>query len=282
MARVGITMTSLDERRALCDLAETLAREAGDLALSGRKAGLSEVRTKSTATDMVTEFDHVCENVITNGLRNARPQDAIVGEEGASDQGTSGLTWYIDPIDGTTNFYFDLPNWAVSIGVVDDEGPLAGAVYVPALGEMFTGARGLGAYVNGEHISVRDNSLLTDALVCTGFSYAPERRLRQARRVANMVHKVRDVRRFGAAAIDLCFVACGRLDAYFEEFLHPWDLVAGGIIATEAGAVISNFSGGVMEPREVLASTPGVHKELVALLVEATAALGDEESNSLL
>jgi len=275
-------MTSQDERRALCDLAEALAREAGDLALAGRKAGLSEVRTKSTATDMVTEFDHVCENVITNGLRNARPHDAIVGEEGASDQGTSGLTWYIDPIDGTTNFYFDLPNWAVSIGIVDDDGPLAGAVYVPALGEMFTGARGLGAYVNGEHISVRDNSLLTDALVCTGFSYAPERRLRQARRVANMVHKVRDIRRFGAAAIDLCFVACGRLDAYFEEFLHPWDLVAGGIIATEAGAVITNFSGGVMEPREVLASTPGVHKDLVALLGEANAALGDGESDSLL
>jgi len=243
---------------------------------------LSEVHTKSTATDMVTEFDHVCENVITNGLRNARPHDAIVGEEGASDQGTTGLTWYIDPIDGTTNFYFDLPNWAVSIGVVDEDGPLAGAVYVPALGEMFTGARGLGAFLNGEAISVRNNSSITDALVCTGFSYAPERRLRQAQRVAHMAHKVRDIRRFGAAAIDLCFVACGRLDAYFEEFLHPWDLVAGGIIATEAGAVITNFSGGEMEPREVLASSPGVHADIVALITHATAALGDAETDSFL
>jgi myo-inositol-1(or 4)-monophosphatase len=274
--------TTPDERRALCDLAETLALEAGDLALAGRRAGLSEVRTKSTATDMVTEFDHVCENVITNGLRNARPHDAIVGEEGASDQGTSGLTWYIDPIDGTTNFYFDLPNWAVSIGVVDDEGPLAGAVYVPALGEMFTGARGLGAFMNGERISVRDNDIITDALVCTGFSYAPERRLHQARRVAQLAHKVRDIRRFGAAAIDLCFVACGRLDAYFEEYLHPWDLVAGGVIATEAGAVITNFSGGEMEPREVLASTPGVHSALVALLAEANAAIDNTDSHSFL
>jgi myo-inositol-1(or 4)-monophosphatase len=275
-------MTSLDERRALSDLAESLAREAGDLALAGRKAGLSEVRTKSTLTDMVTEFDHVCENIITNALRNVRPDDAIVGEEGASDQGTSGLTWYIDPIDGTTNFYFDLPNWAVSIGVVDDDGPLAGAVYVPALGEMFTGARGLGSFLNGSKISVRQNQVLTDALVCTGFSYSPDRRLRQAQRVANMVHKVRDIRRFGAAAIDLCFVACGRLDAYFEEFLHPWDLVAGGIIATEAGAVITNFSGQQMEPREVLASTPGIHNDLVALLISASADLAEPETDSLL
>lgn len=278
----SLATTTLDERRALCDLAETLALEAGDLALAGRKAGLSEVRTKSTDTDMVTEFDHVCENIITNGLRHARPLDAIVGEEGASDEGSTGLTWYIDPIDGTTNFYFDLPNWAVSIGVCDESGPLAGAVYVPALGEMFTGARGLGAFLNGEPISVRDNNLITDALVCTGFSYAPERRLRQAQRVAKMVHKVRDIRRFGAAAIDLCFVACGRLDAYFEEHLHPWDLVAGGIIATEAGAVITNFSGEAMEPKEVLASTPGVHSALVDLLVHATALLDPPETETLL
>jgi myo-inositol-1(or 4)-monophosphatase len=269
-------MISLDERRALCDLAEALAREAGDLALAGRKAGLSEVRTKSTLTDMVTEFDHVCEDIITNALRNARPDDAIVGEEGASDQGTSGLTWYIDPIDGTTNFYFDLPNWAVSIGVVDEHGPLAGAVYVPALGEMFTGARELGAFLNGAPISVRNNDMIADALVCTGFSYSPMRRTRQAQRIAQMVHKVRDVRRFGAAAIDLCFVACGRLDAYFEEYLHPWDLVAGGIIATEAGAILSDFSGNEMEPREVLASTPGIHEKLVALLIEASENLQPE------
>ena len=273
--------TSLDERRALCDLAETLALEAGDLALAGRKSGLSEVRTKSSDTDMVTEFDHVCEDIITNGLRHVRPHDAIVGEEGANDQGTTGLTWYIDPIDGTTNFYFDLPNWAVSIGVSDASGPLAGAVYVPALSEMFTGARGLGAFLNGSPIKVRDNHLLTDALVCTGFSYSPEQRLRQAQRVANMVHKVRDIRRFGAAAIDLCFVACGRLDAYFEENLHPWDLVAGGIIATEAGAVITNFSGHQMEPREVLASTPGVHEELVQLLTHATSLVDQPNKETL-
>ena len=159
--------------------------------------------------------------------------------------------------------------WAVSIGAVDEHGPIAGAVYAPALGDMFTAARGEGATLNGNRISVRENTVLSDALVCTGFSYHVSQREVHARRVATMVGQIRDIRRFGAAAIDLCFVACGRLDAYFEEHLNSWDLVAGQVIATEAGAFVTNFSGDTVTPQEVLATQPGVQKALIRLIADS-------------
>ncbi len=246
--------------------AELLARESGDMALQGRKSGPLTATTKSSPIDMVTKYDKASEALITAGLARIRPDDAIIGEEGASRDGTSGITWHIDPIDGTTNFYFDLPMWAVSIGAVDEHGPLAGAVYVPALGEMFSGARNEGATLNGSPISVRNNTDIADALVCTGYSYRISEREVHAKRVADIVMKVRDLRRFGAAAVDLCFVACGRLDAYFEEHLHTWDLVAGQVIATEAGAIVTDYVGDTVRPEQVLASTPGVHKDLIHLI----------------
>ena len=250
----------------LRQIAESLAREAGDMALSGRKSGPLSATTKSSPIDMVTKFDKASEAMITEGLAQVRPDDAIIGEEGAAKQGTSGITWHIDPIDGTTNFYFDLPMWAVSIGAVDEHGPLAGAVYVPALSEMFSAARTEGATVNGMPIRVRDNNDVADALVCTGYSYRISEREVHAKRVADIVMKVRDIRRFGAAAVDLCFVACGRLDAYFEEHLHSWDLVAGQVIATEAGAIFSDYVGNPVTPAQVLAATPGVHADLIHLI----------------
>ena len=247
-------------------IAESLAREAGDMALRGRKSGPLTATTKSSPIDMVTKFDKASEAMITEGLAKIRPDDSIVGEEGAAKQGTSGITWHIDPIDGTTNFYFDLPMWAVSIGAVDEQGPLAGAVYVPALGEMFSGARTEGSTLNGMPIGVRNNHDIADALVCTGYSYRISEREVHAKRVADIVMKVRDIRRFGAAAVDLCFVACGRLDAYFEEHLHSWDLIAGQVIATEAGAIISDYAGNPVTPAQVLAATPGVHADLIRLI----------------
>jgi len=253
-------------------IAEQLARAAGDMALAGRKSGDVTATTKSTPTDMVTQYDKASEDMITKGLRELRPDDGIVGEEGASRDGTSGITWHIDPIDGTTNFYFDLPMWAVSIGVVDESGPIAGAVYAPALGDMFTAARNEGATLNGSSISVRYNTVLSDALVSTGFSYHASEREKHARRVANMVTQIRDIRRLGAAAIDLCFVACGRYDAYFEEHLNSWDLVAGQIIATESGALVTNFSGDSVTPQQVLASQPGVHQSLITLITHSSQA----------
>ena len=262
-------MSQLGLGNELRAIAEQLARAAGDMALAGRKSGDVTATTKSSPTDMVTQYDKASEDMITAGLRELRPDDGIVGEEGASRDATSGITWHIDPIDGTSNFYFDIPMWAVSIGAVDEHGPIAGAVYAPALGDMFTAARGEGATLNGNRISVRENTVLSDALVCTGFSYHVSQREVHARRVATMVGQIRDIRRFGAAAIDLCFVACGRLDAYFEEHLNSWDLVAGQVIATEAGAFVTNFSGDTVTPQEVLATQPGVQKALIRLIADS-------------
>lgn len=266
-------MSGSGANSALASELETIAcrvaRAAGDMALAGRRTGLGPVATKSSPTDMVTEFDRAAEAMITEALRAARPDDGLVGEEGAAHSGAGPVTWHIDPIDGTTNFFFDLPTWAVSIGAVDENGPLAGAVYSPPLGEMFSGARGHGARLNGSPIAVRTNTRIADALVATGFSYDAADRLRQSRRIPTMIDRIRDVRRFGAAALDMCFVACGRLDAYFEENLHSWDVVAAQVIATEAGAVITDFSGASVHPSNVLAASPGVHRHMVELLASA-------------
>ncbi|NBP50774.1 MAG: inositol monophosphatase [Actinobacteria bacterium] len=247
--------------RALLALAERLAREAGAVALQGRRAGLRDVATKTTATDMVTEYDRACERIVADGIRAARPDDAIVGEEGARHAGTSPYTWCVDPIDGTTNFLYDLPMWAVSIGISDADGPLAGVVHVPARDETFTAVRGGGAAAHrGE---------LERALVATGFSYDAPSRVRQARRVSRMIDRIRDVRRFGAASIDLCWVACGRLDAYFEENLHPWDVAAADLVVREAGARTGDFSGGPLRPAQVLAAPPAIFDGLAALIRDA-------------
>lgn len=254
----------------LLAVAEQLAREAGDMALRGRKSGDLSATTKSSPTDMVTQYDKASEEMITREFARLRPHDAIIGEEGANSEGTSGITWHIDPIDGTSNFFFDIPMWAVSIGAVDEHGPLVGAVYAPALGEMFTGIRGEGAWLNGTPIGVRQNNDLSDALVCTGFSYRVHERGAHAARVAQMVTHIRDIRRFGAAAIDLCFVACGRYDAYFEEHLHSWDLIAGQVIATEAGALVTNYAGSSVTPAQVLVSQPGIQQQLISLIARTS------------
>ena len=258
-----MTSANPDELRAT---AETVARRAGDMVLAGRREVGVSATTKSSPTDMVTQWDRASEQMVTGDIALLRPDDGIVGEEGASRQGTTGLTWHVDPIDGTSNFFFDIPLWAVSVGVADETGPLAGAVYAPALGEMWTAARGRGATLNGRPVSVRTNDSLGDALVGTGFSYRLAERPDHARRVARMVTEVRDIRRLGAAAIDLCFVACGRLDVYFEEHLHSWDLIAGQVIATEAGALVTGFAGEPVTPDRVLAATPGVHAAFVDLV----------------
>ena len=255
----------------LLAVAADLARTAGDMALAGRKAGLRNVQTKSTATDMVTEFDRASEKLIVEGMRERRPLDAIVGEEGASVSGTSGITWYIDPIDGTTNFLYDLPAWAVSIGAEDSSGPLAGVVYIPALGEMFTATRGGGAFLNGAPIQSNTIADVSQALVCTGFSYSADQRTIQAQRVSRFIHQIRDIRRAGAAAIDLCFVACGRIDAYFEENLHQWDISAGILIAHEAGCRSGDFSGHTPRPAEILTTAPAIFDQLSQLIMAASA-----------
>ena len=154
--------------------------------------------------------------------------------------------------------------------VCDADGPLAGAVYVPVLDEMFTAVRGGGAFRNGQPISPRPVSSVGDALVATGFSYDPQKRARHGRTVARMVGSIRDLRRLGAASVDICFVACGRLDAYVEGGLNSWDIMAAQLVATEAGCTVSDFAGGPVNPREVIASSPAIHRGIIDLLARAT------------
>lgn len=254
----------------LLKLCKTLADTGGRNALAGRLAGLSQIETKSTSTDMVTEFDRATEKYIVEEIRRLRPKDSIIGEEGASVVGTSGVTWCIDPIDGTTNFLYALPGWSVSIGVSDANGPLVGVVYIPALDEMFHAVRDHGAFLNDKRIFCNDTSDLSQALVCTGFSYLPASRTIQSQRVAKFIHQVRDIRRFGAASIDICFVACGRLDAYFEENLHQWDIAAAELIAIESGARSGNFSGGRSTPKEFMVTCPAMFDKLSNLVIASS------------
>ncbi len=255
----------------LGNLAGTLARAAGSAALVGRRGlGVGQHAahdTKSSITDPVTEFDRAAERLLVRELRRLRPDDAIVGEEGASRDGTSGLVWHLDPIDGTVNFVYDLPSWCTSVAVVDRTGTaLAGAVYAPVSDEMFAATRGGGATLNGTPIAVSSTSELELALVATGFNYRREVRAPQAARLGELLTRVRDIRRFGSAALDLCFVAAGRFDAYFEEHLNTWDIAAGLLIAAEAGARTSDFGGGAPVPAQVVAATPAVHRDLLEAL----------------
>jgi myo-inositol-1(or 4)-monophosphatase len=264
-------MTTDDLAREITDLAVQLALDAGRMIKDGRARGLEMVATKSTLTDMVTEFDEASERLIVEGIRTVRPHDAILGEEGTDSPGTSGIRWLIDPIDGTTNYLYGLPGYAVSIGAADAVGALVGVVHLPATDETFVGVRGRGATCNGEPIGCSTTDRLDQALVATGFSYVPERRTAQARRVTAIIAHVRDIRRLGAAAADLCYVAAGRFDAYYEEYLNPWDLAAGELIAREAGCRTGDFSGGPVRHEQVLVTTPHLFDDLVSLIAAVDA-----------
>jgi len=251
---------------ALMNVAARIARQAGDLVYAGRRAGAGTVQTKSSATDMVTEWDAASEQLILQQLGLVRPGDSIIGEEGTQIVGTSPYTWFVDPIDGTTNFLYNLSGYAISIAACIGVKPIAAAVFLPVTRELFVAAQGHGAWLGSNPLRVSSCESLDTALIGTGFSYSSTRRDAQGQRISRLLPQVRDIRRCGAAAADLCFVACGRLDAYFEEGLQSWDLAAGQLIASEAGAKISNFSGEPITPSEVLVSTPGIHSSLIASL----------------
>jgi myo-inositol-1(or 4)-monophosphatase len=247
-------------------LAADLARDAAAMVHAGRRAGWPDAATKSSATDVVTAFDTASEAMIVGRLRERRPHDAILGEEGTVHAGTSGIEWRVDPIDGTTNFLYGLPTYSVSIAAVDEEGELAGAVCAPGTGELFTAVRGSGARLNGEEIRCSQLTDISTALLATGFGYQRERRREQAARLARLIAHVRDMRRFGSAALDLCYTACGRIDAYYEQYLNPWDIAAGVLIAREAGARVGTFGGAAGEPDGLLVGGPGVFDDLAELL----------------
>jgi myo-inositol-1(or 4)-monophosphatase len=256
----------------LAALAERLARAAGDEVAARRRGGLMEVATKSSPTDMVTELDRLAEKFIVEGLLAERPHDGIVGEEGTARRGTSGVSWLVDPVDGTTNLLYDLPGWSVSIAARYEDETIAGAVFVPAEGELFAAVAGGGARCNRTPIACSGTTDLATALVGTGFSYLPERRAEQATVIARLISRVRDIRRLGSAAVDLCYVGAGRFDVYFESGLNPWDLAAGELIAREGGAVTSDFTGARPDAGEIVAAPPHLHAGFLTLLAAAAAA----------
>jgi len=254
-------------------LAQRVARSAGDVLLAAAKGDRVDVTTKSSGTDMVSEMDRASEELIVEGILAARPHDSILGEEGGTRDGTSGVRWVIDPLDGTTNYLYRHPTWAVSIGVEVDGVVEAGVVAAPGMGETFTAVRGKGARLNGVPIAASGECNLGRALVGTGFGYLASRRALQAAVLPHVLPLVRDIRRNGVASLDLCWVGCGRLDGYFEAGGQPWDVAAGLLIATEAGAVAANLDGGAPVHDSIVAAAPGVSRALIDLLMQHGAAI---------
>lgn len=266
-------MTDLDE---LLELAQSIVVRVM-ATLADARAGASAdpqalVRaTKSTNTDMVTEMDLWAERHITDALIAARPKDAIVGEEGTRREGSSGVHWYVDPIDGTTNYLYGHPGYSVSVGASVNGELSIGVVGDPTLGEVFRARRGGGAFRNDVAIAASHRSSIAEALVGTGFGYRADRRRAQAQVLQHVLPEVRDIRRMGGAAIDLCSVACGRLDAYYEYGISSWDIAAGTVIALESGAAVTDLSGRpTLGPMIVAAGAP-LHGDLCDLLRAAHA-----------
>lgn len=265
----------LDE---LHDLAVAAAREAGTFVLDSRRERVVVADTKSSATDVVTEVDRRSEALLVDRLLSQRPDDGILGEEGADHVGSSGVRWVLDPIDGTVNFLYGLPEWAVSVAAEIDGITVVGVVEVPALGETYVATIGRGARLHDRHgvhdLRVNDPVMLDQALVATGFGYRVERRVAQARVVEQVIPRVRDLRRGGACSIDLCSVAAGRVDAYYERGPMAWDLAAGGLIAAEAGARLEGLYGRAAGEDLIVAAGPGLFPSLHDLLAELAADSG--------
>lgn len=268
--------------RALLDLAVGAAHAAGRL-LEARPDRALTVDTKSTATDVVTEMDTAAERLVVETLLTARPDDGLLGEEGGGRPGRSGVRWVVDPIDGTVNYLYGIPQYAVSIAAeLVPPGPaaahtgvgevVAGVVHQPATGATYTAVRGEGAFQDGRRLSVSGQEDLGQALVATGFGYAADRRARQAEVLRAVLPRVRDIRRLGSAALDLCLVASGQVDGYYERGLQPWDLAAGGLVAREAGARVEGLHGAPPGERLVLAAGP----RLFAALHDLLAPLGPD------
>jgi myo-inositol-1(or 4)-monophosphatase len=246
------------------ELAERAARAAGEVLLSYYGRPPEGVDAKSSETDLVSDADREAERVIRELLEAERPQDGLLAEEGSRSESESGRRWIVDPLDGTVNFLFGFPAWAVSIALEDEDGLALGLVLDPVRPELFTAVRGRGATLDGAPIHVSGRTELARALVTTGFSYETERRAAQAELLLTVLPRVRDIRRVGAAALDLCQVAAGRVDAFYERGLKRWDEAAGRLIIEEAGGVLAELDG---EPTGVVAAgSPELLSELHELV----------------
>ncbi|MFC8924005.1 inositol monophosphatase family protein [Cellulosimicrobium sp. NPDC057127] len=262
---------------ALRELAERLARSAGELVRTGRPDRVEVASTKSTATDVVTRMDADSEALLRREIAAARPDDAVLGEEEGSTGGSSGITWVVDPIDGTVNYLYGVASYAVSVAaVVGPPDPerwtvLAGAVHSVVDGRTWTAGAGAGATLDGAPLRVGEPAELAQCLVGTGFGYDAGRRRAQARVLVEVLPRVRDIRRLGSAAIDLCLVASGELDLYYERGLNPWDMAAGALVAHEAGARVTGLRGRAAGHDMTVVGGPARVAELVELLERAGA-----------
>lgn len=256
-------------RTELMHIAGDIAREAGGL-LARRLPELRvSVDTKSTITDMVTDVDRESERLVRGRLLQLRPHDGFVGEEGTSATGTSGVRWIVDPLDGTTNYIYRFPAFAVSIAASLHGDIIAGAVFDAVRSELFTAARGMGAFRDGQRMEMQPSPPLAQALIGTGFGYDPRRRWLQGQVLSQIIPHIRDIRRAGSAALDLCWVAAGRLDGYYESGLQPWDRAAGGLIVMEAGGMI-----GTLAHDEMPGAFIATGRDLFPQLVDALRAAG--------
>ena len=253
---------SADLNLELVTLAEEVARSAG--ALLKQRPDSFTFTEKSSAVDFATQMDQQAESLIVKSLLAARPDDGIIAEEGAAQTSKSGITWVIDPLDGTVNYLYGLPGWNISIAAKNQEGVIAGVVFAPTINSLWKATKGGGAYLNNKVIKCNDPVNLNLALIATGFSYDLDLRKEQGARIQRLIPQIRDLRRNGAAAVDLCYVAMGAVDAYFESSLKEWDFAAGGLIATEAGALISGRTGGAPDGDMVVCAGPSLHAQLLA------------------
>ncbi|MBT1679206.1 inositol monophosphatase family protein [Curtobacterium aurantiacum] len=252
------------------DLAESIARDAAALAARRRAEGVEVADRKSSIVDVVTAADREVEALIRARVAEARPDDAFHGEESGSASGASGITWVVDPIDGTVNYLYGSAEYGVSIGVVRGAPdpmtwePIAGVVVAPATGTVFRAAVGQGATRDGQPLSVATPASLAETLVATGFGYTADRRREQVGVLAGLIGEVRDIRRGGAASLDCCAVGAGVVDAYYERGINPWDMAGGALVAQEAGATIRIWEAG--GTRSFLFASPAVADDLEALV----------------
>ena len=243
-------------------LATDIARAAGELLMA--RPDVFDLEMKSSAIDFATQMDLASEKLIVTKILEARPDDGIIGEEGSAIPSKSGVTWVIDPLDGTVNYFYGIAGWNVSIAAKDSDGVQVGVVYAPSINSLWTATKDGGASCNGKKISCNNPVEFNRALIGTGFSYDLKDRADQARIASKLLLEIRDLRRLGAGAADLCLVATGRLDAFYELGLNEWDLAAGGLIATEAGALVTGRNGQPAGKEMVIAAGPHLHARLVS------------------
>jgi myo-inositol-1(or 4)-monophosphatase len=246
----------------LLELAKKVGAEAAALLMDRPPA--FEIEEKSTAIDIATQMDKKAETFIVQSLLAARPEDGIIGEEGAAVESKSGITWVIDPLDGTVNYFYGLPGWNVSIAAKDKDGSVVGVVTAPTINSTWWASRGGGAFFNGSKIKTNEPVAFDRAFIGTGFQYDVAHRGRQIENVGRMLPLIRDMRRNGAAAVDICSVAMGALDAYFEDGLKEWDWAAASLVATEAGAKFGLY--GQAPYMTTLAAGPNLYAELEGFL----------------